>query len=163
MFFKMMTLSPALINFFEKQTFVIVSTIDSSGSIHCAAKGIVLIQKQGIIYLMDLYKTNTFRNLKRNHTISITAIDEHLFVGYTLKGRARIVARDSIKAPLAKQWEAKIIQRISRRLIKNIKDNRDSRHHPEAKLPSPQYLIEMAVSSAVDLTPSHLKKGSLGQ
>ncbi|MEI8349575.1 MAG: pyridoxamine 5'-phosphate oxidase family protein [Candidatus Omnitrophota bacterium] len=154
----MIILSPTLINFFEKQTFVIVSTIDSSGSINCAAKGIVMAQKQGKIYLIDLYKTNTFHNLQENHTISVTAVDEHLFMGYTLKGRARMVARDKIGAPLIKKWEARVVHRISKRLIKNVKDNRDSRHHPEVKFPYPQYLIEMSVEEVVDLTPAHLKQ-----
>jgi len=156
----MVTLSPALINFFEKQTFVIVSTIDSKKRIHCAAKGIVGIDKRGKIYLIDLYKTTTFRNLQKNHTVSITAVDEHFFMGYTLKGWARMVARSKIETPLIKKWEEKVTQRISRRLIKNVKDNRDSRHHPEAKFPRPQYLIEMSVEEVVDLTPPHLKQES---
>lgn len=153
----MITLFPALINFFEKQTFVIVSTIDSKKRIHCAAKGIVGVNKEGKIYLIDLYKTATFRNLQNNPTVSITAVDEHLFIGYTLKGRARMVARSKIETPLMRKWEEKVIQRISRRVIKNVKDSRDSRHHPEAKFPHPQYLIEVSVEEVVDLTPPHLK------
>lgn len=154
----MKVLSDDIVNFLERQGFTIVSTLDAEGKIHCAAKGIVGIEKKGKVFLIDLYKAKTFKNLKTNPTISITSVDEHLFVGYTLKGRAKIVDRDKIKSHIIKAWEERVIKRISKRVIKSIKDYRKSGHHPEAKFPHPEYLIEVDVEDIVDLTPSHLKK-----
>ncbi|MFA5271643.1 MAG: pyridoxamine 5'-phosphate oxidase family protein, partial [Candidatus Omnitrophota bacterium] len=139
----MKELSNDIVNFLEKQGFVIVSTNDPSGSIHCAAKGIVGIEEKGKVYLIDLYKAKTFENLQKDPTISITAVDEHLFTGYTLKGKAKIVDRNKIKGHIIKAWEERVIQRISKRLIKSLKDYKKSRNHPEAKFPHPQYLIEV--------------------
>lgn len=153
----MKELSNDIVNFLEKQGFVIVSTLDSSGSIHCSAKGIVGIEKKGKVYLIDLYKAKTFGNLQKDSTISITAVDEHLFIGYTLKGKAKIVDRNKIKSHIIKDWEERLIQRISKRLIKSLKDYKKSSQHPEAKFPHPQYLIEVDVGEVVDLTPVHLK------
>lgn len=153
----MKELSKDMVNFLEKQGFVIVSTLDPSGSIHCAAKGIVGIEEKGKIYLIDLYKAKTFENLQKDPTISITAVDEHLFTGYTLKGKAKIVDRNKIKSHIIKAWEERVIQRISKRLIKSLKDYKKSGNHPEAKFPYPQYLIEVDVDEVVDLTPAHLK------
>lgn len=154
----MQTLSDDLVNFLERQGFSIVSTLDADGKIHCAAKGIVGIEKNGKVFLIDLYKAETFKNLQRNPTISITSVDEHLFMGYTLKGKAKIVERDKIKSHIIKAWEERVIKRISKRVIKSIKDYRKSGHHPEAKFPHPEYLIEVDVEDVVDLTPSRLKK-----
>jgi hypothetical protein len=107
--------------------------------------------------LIDLYRANTYRNLQERPTISITAVDEHLFIGYNLKGKAKIVEREKIKKHIIKKWEEHLIKRISKRLIKNIKEDRRSSHHPEARFPLPQYLIEVDVEDIVDLTPHHLK------
>ncbi|MFA6281011.1 MAG: pyridoxamine 5'-phosphate oxidase family protein [Candidatus Omnitrophota bacterium] len=154
----MKELNGDIVNFLEKQGFAIVSTLDLCGSIHCAAKGIVGIEKKGKVYLIDLYKGKTFENLQKSSTISITAVDEHLFIGYTLKGKAKIVDRDKIKSHIIKAWEERVIQRISKRLIKSLKDYKKSQNHPEAKFPHPQYLIEIDVNDIVDLAPAHLKR-----
>ena len=146
-----------IVVFLERQGFVIVSTLDKNGKIHCAAKGIAGIEKSGKIYMIDLYCRRTFANLKKNSTISITAIDDSRFEGYTLKGKGQIVKRDQIKDHIIKNWESKIVERISQRVIKNIKISKKSLHHPEARLPQPRYLIVMDVEDIVDLTPKHLK------
>ncbi|MFH1578101.1 MAG: pyridoxamine 5'-phosphate oxidase family protein [Candidatus Omnitrophota bacterium] len=143
--------------FLEQQGFVIVSTLDAKGGIHCAAKGIVGIEKNGKVYLIDLYRSHTFNNLKRNSTISITAVDEHEFIGYTLKGKARIIEREKIKGHIIESWEKRVIQRVSKRVINDIKKEKMNPHHPEVSFPQPQYLIEVDVAEVIDLTPKHLK------
>ena len=72
-------LTEEVINFLHAQNFVIVSSLDKNGKLHNACKGIVDIDKGGHIYLLDLYKGNTYGNLGRNSNISITAVDEHRF------------------------------------------------------------------------------------
>ena len=114
------------------------------------------IEEEGKVYLIDLYKAGTFRNLLGNPTISITSVDEHQFKGYTLKGKARIVERDKIEGHIIAEWERRVVDRISKRVIKNIKQDKGSALHPEAKFPHPEYLIEVDVESVVDLSPSHL-------
>lgn len=153
----MVKLSSDIVSLFEKQGFVVISTLDPRGTIHCAAKGIVGIEKRGVVYLMDLFRKNTFANLTRNPTVSITSVDEHQFKGYTLKGKAKIVEREKIEDHLIKAWEEKVVQRVSSRLIKNLREDKKTAHHPESLLPHPQYLIEVDVDEIVDLTPSHLK------
>ena len=126
--------------------------------IHCSAKGIVGIDEEGKVYLIDLYRANTFNNLKRDSTISITAVDEHQFMGYTLKGRARITEREKIEDHIINNWEERVIQRVSDRVIKNIKEEQKDSYQPEALFPQPQYLIEMEVDEVVNLTPDCLRK-----
>ncbi len=153
----MKKLTLKIIHLFHGQGFVIVSTLDADGKIHCSAKGIAGIKKKGEIYLIDLYQGKTFDNLKRNPVVSITAIDESKFTGYTLKGIAEIVDRKKIKNDISLNWENKVIQRVSKRVIDDIKKEKKSSYHPEALFPQPRYLIRMVVEDIVDLTPTHLK------
>jgi general stress protein 26 len=148
-----------IVDFFQAQNFVIVSTVDKDGSLHNACKGIVKIDTGGSAYLLDLYKGKTFNNLTRNSRISITAVDEHRFKGYCLKGRAKIIKQDVISPQILKAWELKISSRITQRLLKNVLGQKGHLRHPEALLPRPEYMIVADIKDIVDLTPRHLKSG----
>ena len=153
-----MKLPNNVIRFLGKQGLVIVSTLDAQGSIHCSAKGIVGIEKEGKVFVIDLYKSRTFKNLKRNLTASITAVDEHNFEGYTLQGIAKIVYREEIQDHIVKEWESQIVKRISTRIIKSIQSEKKTQSHFEAELPSqPKYLIEIDVKNIIDLSPLRKK------
>jgi predicted pyridoxine 5'-phosphate oxidase superfamily flavin-nucleotide-binding protein len=153
----MKRLADDIINFFQSQGYVIVSTIDKNGSLHNACKGIVDIKSNGRIYLLDLYKGKTFQNLKNNRHISISAVDEHKFIGYCLKGKARIITGEEINPQIIKSWEERITSRLTRRVIRNIHEEKGHPRHPEALLPKPEYLIVMDAEEVIDLTPHHLK------
>lgn len=155
----MKKLSEGIIRFFHSQPYTIVSTVDRNGCPHNSCKGIVDIKKEGQIYLLDLYKTRTYENLKENPQISVTAVDEHKFTGYSLKGKAMIVKRDKIKSHIIEAWEQRIRKRLSKRLIKNIRGEKGHPSHPEALLPKPEYLIEVKVDEIIDLTPHHITNG----
>jgi len=152
-----MVLPDKVTSFFEKQGFVIVSTIDNKNGIHSSIKGIVSIEQQGNIYLMDLYMGATCANLKRNNKISITAVDEKHFIGYALKGKARIIEREEIKSHIIEKWDSRINKRISSRLIRHIREEEHSSGNPEADLPLPKYLIIMEVDEIVDLSPRSIR------
>lgn len=158
----MKKISDNVIQLLKERGYVIVSTLDRSGGIHCSAKGVIDIEKKGYVYLIDLYKRVTYANLEKNPTIAITAIDEDQFIGFVLKGKAKIVKRKKIKESIIKKWEKKLVERISKRVIKNIKKDKGSTKHPESRFPQPEYLIEMEVNQIIDLTPTHLKESVLG-
>jgi len=153
----MRKLKEEVVQFLRNQGYVIVSTIDDKGFPHNACKGIVKINRNGTIYLLDLYKAETYENLKHNSHISITAADEHKFIGYCLKGRAKIIAEDKIKPELLRAWEDRIASRLTQRLLKNIREEKGHSRHPEILLPQPEYMIEMEVEEIIDLTPHQLK------
>ncbi len=152
-----MTIPNEVISFFKDQGFVVVSTISQDGSLHNSCKDVLKIEKEGSVYLLDLYLRNTFQNLKINPNISITAVDEHRFIGYSLVGKAKIVHDEKLNRDIFKAWEQKMTSRISKRIIKNLKGEKGHKLHPEAALPRPEYLIVMDVTEVIDLTPVHLK------
>ncbi len=156
----MKRLSEEVIQFFHNQGCVIVSTIDKNGFPHCACKGIVQINSNGKFYLLDLYMAGTYENLKYNPRVCITAIDEHKFMGYCLKGKAEIIPREELKLNIIKAWEARITSRLTQRLLKNIREEKGHPRHPEILLPKPAYMIVMEVEEVIDLTPHHLKAGA---
>jgi len=149
----MKRLSEEVVHFFQNQGCVIVSTIDENGYPGNSCKGIVDIDREGHVYLLDLYRAKTYENLKVNPNISVTAVDEHKFIGYCLKGKARIVTQGEIESHLKKAWEERITSRLTRRLIKNIHGEKGHARHPEALLPEPEYMIAMDVVEIVDLAP----------
>jgi uncharacterized pyridoxamine 5'-phosphate oxidase family protein len=154
----MKKLGEEVVLFFRNQRFVIVSTVDADGTPHASCKGIVEVDEKGWVYLLDLYSKKTFENLLRNPNISLTSVDEHAFLGYCLKGRAKIVPIRKLKHDILSLWEEKINSRISHRIIKNVRGEKGHSRHPEASLPDPEYVIVVRVKEAVDLTPRHLKE-----
>ena len=155
----MKRLTDEIIQFFHTQSFVIVSTLDKDDSLHSSCKGIIKISKIGTIYLLDLYRARTYDNLRRDPQISITAVDEHKFIGYCLKGKAKIIKIEELKPQIIKTWEDRIASRITQRVLKNMREEKGHPRHPEALLPKPQYLIVMEVKEIIDLTPHHIKQG----
>lgn len=146
--------------FFHNQNFVIVSTVDRNGRPHSSCKGIIRIDRDGQVYLLDVYLEETYDNLKLNPNISVTAVDEHKFKGYCLKGKARELGQGRLSPEIIRAWEERITGRITQRLLKNIHEEKGHSRHPEALLPEPKYMIVMDVESIVDLTPHHLKEKS---
>lgn len=142
--------------FLEKQSFVVVATIDKKGRPHTACKDIIKIEQQGRIFLLDLYKATTFENLRRNRSISVTAVDEHAFKGFCLKGKAREIAIDRFAKETMELWNKKIASRVTHRLLKNIRGEKGHLSHPEAQLPKPEYMIAMDVEEIINLTPPRL-------
>jgi predicted pyridoxine 5'-phosphate oxidase superfamily flavin-nucleotide-binding protein len=148
-----------LARFFEAQGFLIVSTIDAHGRPHSACKDIIKINRSGTIYLLDLYLRETFKNLKRNPKISLTAVDEHKFQGYCLKGKARMLGAGALSPALKKIWEGRIASRVTQRILRNLKGEKGHARHPESLFPLPQYLIAVEVEEIVDLTTGIFRGG----
>lgn len=153
----MKKLTEDIINFFQNQGFVIVSTIGKNSLPHNSCKGIAKISSSGRVYLIDLYKAATYRNLLRNPRMSITAVDEHKFSGYCLKGKAHIVPAETLSVKIRKIWEDKIASRVTKRVLRNIRGEKSHPKHPEALLPKPEYMIAADIEEVVDLTPIDLK------
>ncbi|MFA5069496.1 MAG: pyridoxamine 5'-phosphate oxidase family protein [Candidatus Omnitrophota bacterium] len=153
-----MRISDEVAHFLNKQGYTVISTIDEYGYVHNSCKGIINIDVRGHIQLLDLYKQATHANLKRNPVISLTVVDEHKFIGYSLKGHARIMDKKDIQQDILKAWNKKISSRLSGRLMKNVKGDRGHAGHPEAILPEPEYIIEMDVDKVIDLAPADIGK-----
>ena len=137
---------PALIiDFLHTHDFVVVSSIDKNGFPHSSCKAIVKIDPAGEIYLIDVYFGVTSKNIELNPQISISAVDEHKFIGYCLKGKASKMPDNFISHEIIKTWEDNITSRLAKRLLKNLAQDQGRGHHPEASLPRPKHLIILKV------------------
>jgi nitroimidazol reductase NimA-like FMN-containing flavoprotein (pyridoxamine 5'-phosphate oxidase superfamily) len=150
-------LQQELVEFLQNQSFVVIASLDVKGRPHTACKGTVRIDPSGYLYLLDLYHGNTYENVTRNPDVSITVVDEHKFRGYCLKGKASALSNDALGAELIKSWEDKITDRLTQRLLKNIRGQKGHPRHPEILLPKPKYLIKVKIDEIIDLTPHHIK------
>jgi len=140
-----------VIDFLRTQGFVIISSIDKNGFPHSSCKDIVKINPAGEVYLMDVYLGLTGKNIAGNPQVNISAVDEHKFVGYCLKGKARMIRDGMISQEMIKTWEDNITSRLAKRLLKNLVQDKGQGHHPEASLPRPKHLILLEVEEIVDL------------
>ncbi|MDD3234350.1 MAG: pyridoxamine 5'-phosphate oxidase family protein [Candidatus Omnitrophota bacterium] len=145
-------------SFLLAQSFVVACSIDADGYPHASCKGVVdIIAPAGEIYLLDLYKKRTYGNILRNGRFSVTAVEEHGFKGYCLKGEAEIILKERLPAEVLRLWEKRITARLAQRLITNLGGRKGHPFHPEALLPAPEYMIKLNVASIMDLTPAVLK------
>jgi predicted pyridoxine 5'-phosphate oxidase superfamily flavin-nucleotide-binding protein len=158
--FYMRHLPSEVIDFFKKQTFVIVSTIDDDGSPHNSCKDIIRISRDGRIYLLDLYFRKTHANLQKNPNMCVAQVDEHNFSGYCLKGKGNAVKITRLNPQINKIWQKKITARITNRIIRNIQGQKGHDAHPESQLPRPEHMIIMDVEEIIDLTPGHLREST---
>ncbi|MFA6384022.1 MAG: pyridoxamine 5'-phosphate oxidase family protein [Candidatus Omnitrophota bacterium] len=146
-----------VMDFFKRQSFVIVTTLDPDGTPHDSCKDIIRLSRDGRIYLLDLYMRDTFRNLVKNPHMCVAQVDEHHFAGYCLKGKGKIIKVDVLRQQVNKIWQKKMASRIVTRIIKNLKEGKGHPAQPESLLPRPEYMIVMDVSEIIDLTPAHIK------
>ncbi len=154
----MINLSREIILLFENKGFAVISSLTQEGKIHCSVKGFAEAERQGKIYFTDLFRTNTFHNLQNNSIISVTVIDERQFIGFTLKGKGKIVEIAEFNSELIRKWNDVVVQRASKRVLRDIREEHKNSYHPEALFPKVQYIIEIEVEDIVDLTPAHLKR-----
>jgi predicted pyridoxine 5'-phosphate oxidase superfamily flavin-nucleotide-binding protein len=152
-----MRLDRDIISFFENQGCVVFSTVDDKGYPHSSCKGIVKIDETGEALILDAYYGRTYLNLQNNQLASITAFNEHKFKGYCLKGKARLVKEKEVGADVIRVWDKRISGRLAQRILKNIREGKVDKKHPEARLPKPKHMILFKVNEIVDLTPGSLK------
>ncbi|MBN2190423.1 MAG: pyridoxamine 5'-phosphate oxidase family protein [Candidatus Aureabacteria bacterium] len=147
-----MKLKKEIISFLGKQGFTVVSTMGPDGYPHSACKGIVRIEEEKI-YLIDLYTGRTRANLKNNPRMSITAVDEHSFRGFCIKGAAREIGENEIPQNMIDDWKKKLHSRITTRIVNSVRGQKGHPGHPEALMPGPKYIIEVNVEKIIDLAP----------
>jgi len=146
-------------SFLEKQHFAIISSIEANNRLHTSAKGIIDINPKGKIFVLDLYKGQTYKNIKKNPNVALTVIDDHNYTGYSIQGKAKITKENTISDKKMKVWHDNLAKRIARRVIRHVK-NEVSGHEgiPEARFPIPKHLIEIDVEKIVDLAPHKVKQ-----
>ncbi|MFH1593552.1 MAG: pyridoxamine 5'-phosphate oxidase family protein [Candidatus Omnitrophota bacterium] len=151
----MAEISPGVKHFLEKQHFVIVASFDTDGNIHTSCKGVVEVDAKGEIIILDLFNARTYKNIKRNPKVTITAVDEHKFIGYSIEGQARIVKENFVPKGKLQIWHEKLARRIAKRVIRHVKgDVTGHKGIPEATFPLPKHVIKVSVSKVVDLAPN---------
>lgn len=143
----------------DKQHFVIISSVNRKGDVDSAAKAIIEVDPKGRICVLDLYRGRTYKNISKNPRVTLTAIDERRFRGYSIKGKARVVNDRALPKKKLSAWQDKIAKRIARRLINHVKEETpDHEDIPEARFPFPKHIIEIDVSEIVDIAPHRAKK-----
>ncbi len=72
-------------------------------------------------------------------------------------GTARVARRSALSSRVSKEWEKRLNHRLTRRIIRNIREDKKISPHPEALFPAPQYVILMKVQEVLDLKPPEMQ------
>ncbi|MBN1793979.1 MAG: pyridoxamine 5'-phosphate oxidase family protein [Candidatus Omnitrophica bacterium] len=143
--------------FFEEAGFGVISTADKEGRVHSSVKGMLHCDAEGVIYIADLYRQRTLRNLKENPYVSIAVVDEHRFKGYVFEGSAQIIEGKEAVAACIDTWHEALARRMATRVIRNVRGGTGRGDQPEARLPDPEYLIKVTVEKVIDLVPKEIR------
>jgi uncharacterized pyridoxamine 5'-phosphate oxidase family protein len=150
---------PDLMDFLKDHHTAVVATLDEGGCVHTSVKGIVGVAAAGRLYVVDLYKRQTYQNILKRACVTVTVLDQDRFVGWSLQGRGKTVEKEAIAAELHAEWEERIVNRISERLLSNLRSAFGGKANYESQLPHmPQYVIEVDVEKVVDLRPTCIKE-----
>lgn len=150
---------PDYITYFLKRHHIsIINTLNDDNRIYAAVKGILKVDGDlDKITIMDLFKGQTYKNILKNPTASLTVVSEREYVGYNLQGKAKTVAvtkEDKINIEL---WESKLLSRISERIQTSVQKGVKSQTIHETKLfLEPKHMFEITVDNIIDLSlPKH--------
>ncbi|MCD6081046.1 MAG: hypothetical protein B6D53_00405 [Candidatus Omnitrophica bacterium 4484_49] len=135
--------------FIKSFSYGFLGTADLAGKPNISIKGIVDVDKDRL-YFFDLFKAKTRKNLEKNSRISFFVIDWDNFIGYQLKGRAKIMDKGEVLEKYMNIWENKRKDLIISRILDNIKNEKLKKAHYFSLL-KPQYLIIMDVEEIYDL------------
>lgn len=94
---------PEEIKEFFKTHLAYVATADAKGIPNVVPKGDIAILGENEIVFADLYAHQTRKNLMQNPHISICAVNPASYMGYQLKGKAKIIERGKEYEALASQ------------------------------------------------------------
>lgn len=126
-----------------------LGTCDEHGKPNISIKGVVDIDPKRI-YFFDLFVAKTRKNLESNPKISFFVIDLDSFIGYQLKGRAKIVEGGKLFDDYLHLWEEKRNDLIISRILENLRSEKITKSH-HLHLLKPRYLIVMDVEEVYDL------------
>lgn len=124
----------------------VVATADKAGICNVSPRNTFLLDSDGLIYWLELFRHKTYRNFQKNPWCSIAVFDKKRLGGYQIKGKAIIVAD--------KKQKSEIITRITDRLTRQHKQ-RILKH----KSPS---LVRFTPKIFYSLNPNEIADSPLG-
>ena len=136
-------------DFIKEFSYGFLGTSDGEGKPNISIKGIVDIDTDKV-YFFDLFRAKTRKNLELNPRISFFVIDLDNFIGYQLKGKARIIDGGELFERYLRIWEKKRRDLIISKILQDLKNERVSKGH-DIHLLKPEYLIIMEVEEIYDL------------
>ena len=114
-----------IIDFLGHQMFLFIGTSDKRGRPHTSAKPLLKIE-DNYIYLVDFVVGRTYKNIKRNPKISLSAINENKVIGYQLYGKAEVVEKGNEFRGLAQEMSRKQIKLATERVVQGVRKSRSN-------------------------------------
>jgi len=144
-------ISPGLIALLQKADFVSVGTADEHGQPSVASKFLLKVDGSSL-YLVDLVKGKTWRNLQYNPFISLTVMDEDNLRNYQINGTAKVLEAGSEFDLLMLEFADKQVSFATNKIITGVQQ---SKPHQRVVFSSAQVKVfyKIAVSEALEIGP----------
>lgn len=131
----------------RKENVLVVGSSDDKGLCNVSPRTTFLLDFDGSIYWLELFKHKTYRNLQKNPWCSIAIFDKKKITGYQIKGKVAIVKDSKLRSEVS----MKIIDRLTRQHRQRILG--------ENKRPS---LVKFTPKIVYSLNPNELADSPLG-
>ncbi len=115
----------SIINFLRSQRFLFIGTSDKRGRPHTSAKPLLKIS-DNYIYLVDFVVGRTYKNIKRNPKVSLSAVDIEKAIGYQLYGSAEVVDKGEEFRRLSGEMSSKQVKLATERVIQGVRKSTSS-------------------------------------
>ncbi|MBN2482755.1 MAG: pyridoxamine 5'-phosphate oxidase family protein [Candidatus Omnitrophica bacterium] len=109
-----------IMDFLRRQVFLFIGTSDKRGRPHTSAKPLLKIE-DNYIYLVDFVVGRTYKNIKRNPKISLSAVDMNKVIGYQLYGRAEVIDKGDVFRQLSGEMNSKQVRLATERVIQGVR------------------------------------------
>ncbi len=151
---------PGLVQLLQKTDFISVGTADEHGQPSVANKFILKIEGNSV-YIVDLIKGRTWRNLQYNPLISLTVMDEDNLRNYQINGTASVLEAGSELDRLLAEFADKQVLFATDRIISGVQQLKP---HKEQVFPSVQAKVvyKVTVNEVVEVGPTaRIKKEAI--
>lgn len=143
----MVLIPDKIIHLIRKENVLIVGSSDVKGICNVSPRTTFLLDSDGSIYWLELFKHKTYRNIQKNPWCSIAVFDKKKIVGYQIKGKVTLVKDRKLRSEIT----VKIIDRLTRQHRQRIL--------AENKRPS---LAKFTPKIVYSLNPNELADSPLG-
>lgn len=143
----MVLIPDKIMQLIRKENMLIVGSSDEKGLCNVSPRTTFLLDSDGSIYWLELFKHKTYRNLQKNPWCSIAVFDKKKIAGYQIKGKIALIK------------DRKLRSEISIRIIDRLTRQHKQRIFKENKKPN---LVKFTPKIVYSLNPNELADSPLG-
>jgi len=131
------------------------------GKPNSASKMLVDVLLPNKVYYVDYKFTQTYHNLRKNHNLSLSFMDDVNFTGYRLSGKGKILHKGAEFNKVKKGWEKRLIRYEADRMLRRITGHHSAREAENA-LPHNFVIVVFSAEEGSVIKPDRIFRAAHG-